>query len=88
MSKKEYSNKQETMFKIELVQAFVERFGLKSNIVLRIAEELATILADFPFTAAEIQTVSKQLPAVEHVYFHGNNEVDVSVVEKNWLRSF
>lgn len=52
MSKEKYSNKQETTFKIELVQAFVERFGLKSNIVLRIAEELATILADFPFTVA------------------------------------
>ncbi|MBO0483040.1 DUF1697 domain-containing protein [Candidatus Enterococcus courvalinii] len=77
------SNKQESMIMVELAQAFTERFGFESKLVLRTAEELATILADFPFTAAEIQTVNDRLPAAEHVYFYlSNNEVDVSAVEK------
>lgn len=77
------SNKPEMMIMDEIFKAFVERFGFESKIILRTAEELATILAEFPFTEAEIQTMSDQLPEVEHVYFYlGNQEISASAVAK------
>ncbi|MFS0950302.1 DUF1697 domain-containing protein [Enterococcus thailandicus] len=77
------SNRPETMIMSELARAFVERFGFESKIVLRTAEKFATILAEFPFTEAEIQKMNDHLPEVEHVYFYlGNQEIDASAVAK------
>lgn len=57
--------------------AFAERFGFQSPVVLRASDEISEILSALPFTKEEIEQVQERALGVEHVYvFLSNNNIE------------
>ena len=53
-----------------LEQAFEERFGFQSAVVVRSDAEIANIIESLPFGAAEIEQAESETPDVEHIYIY------------------
>lgn len=77
------SDQSETVLRDTIAQAFTERFGFQSEVILRSAAEMIAINTNFPFTEAEIAQVSAAVPEVEHVYIYFANEaLDTTMLGK------
>lgn len=77
------SDQSETVLREMIAQAFTERFGFQSTVILRSAAELTAITADFPFTEAEIAQANAAAPEVEHMYIYFANEaLDTAALDK------
>lgn len=77
------SDKEKDLLLETISGAFVKQFKFQSNVILRSADEIATIMSGFPFTEAEIQQAQAIAPDVEHVYIYLSNEdIDKTAFEK------
>lgn len=66
----------------------MKQFGFESGVILRSADEMATIMLDFPFTEAEIEQAQEAMPDVEHVYIYLSNEDIDTIVLENLCLSY
>ena len=74
-----FSSDTEQQLLIPLVeQAFEERFGFTSAVVVRSGAEIVRVVASLPFEVAEIEQAQNENPDVEHVYIYlSNSPIDI-----------
>jgi len=56
-------------------QAFNERFGFASAVIIRPGEEIASIVGSLPFDETEIERAQTANPDVEHIYVYLSEDV-------------
>ena len=77
------SDMEQHLFVPVIEQAFKERFGFLSAVVVRTGMEIEIIIDSLPFSKAEIEQAQNENPDVEHIYIYlSNNTIEIEAVNK------